>query len=183
MAVMRDSWVLVGHLNNIICSTKLKETIKQKSSTTLKSTLRLPMAEQWAPLGTRVSACQCSHGQCSCLVCEWDWYLTHWGRMMHICVSNLTIIGSDNGLSPGWPQAINWTNAWILLIGPLGTKFSEILIRLPAFFFLIQENAFESVDCEMAAILSRHQCVKWSILSLTFPSSTLILQWRFWRCK
>ena len=26
---------------------------------------------------------------------------THWGRVTHICVSNLTIIGSDNGLSPG----------------------------------------------------------------------------------
>ena len=27
--------------------------------------------------------------------------LTHWGRVTHICVSELTIIGSDNGLSPG----------------------------------------------------------------------------------
>ena len=35
MAVLRDSWVLVGRLNYIICSTKLKETIKQTSSTTL----------------------------------------------------------------------------------------------------------------------------------------------------
>ena len=26
--------------------------------------------------------------------------LTHWGRVTHICVGNLTIIGSDNGLSP-----------------------------------------------------------------------------------
>ena len=26
--------------------------------------------------------------------------LTHWGRVTHICVSKLTIIGSDNGLSP-----------------------------------------------------------------------------------
>ena len=25
----------------------------------------------------------------------------HWGRVTHICVSKLTIIGSDNGLSPG----------------------------------------------------------------------------------
>ena len=30
----------------------------------------------------------------------------HWGRVTHICVSNLTIIGSDNGLSPGRRQAI-----------------------------------------------------------------------------
>ena len=32
--------------------------------------------------------------------------LTHWGRVTHICVSNLTIIGSDNGLSPERRQAI-----------------------------------------------------------------------------
>ena len=46
------------------------------------------------------------------------------------CVGNLTIIGSDNGLSPGRHQAIIWTNAGILLIGPLGTNFSEILIEI-----------------------------------------------------
>ena len=44
--------------------------------------------------------------------------LTHWGRVTHICVGNLTIIGSDNGLSPGRRQAIILTNAGILLIGP-----------------------------------------------------------------
>ena len=27
--------------------------------------------------------------------------LTHWGRVTHICVNELTTIGSDNGLSPG----------------------------------------------------------------------------------
>ena len=32
--------------------------------------------------------------------------LTHWGRVTHICVDKLTIIGSDNGLSPGRRQAI-----------------------------------------------------------------------------
>ena len=31
----------------------------------------------------------------------------------------LTIIGSDNGLSPGRRQAIIWTNAGILLIGTI----------------------------------------------------------------
>ena len=41
---------------------------------------------------------------------------------------NRVNIGSDNGLSPGWRQAIIWTNAWILLIEHLGTKFTEILI-------------------------------------------------------
>ena len=61
--------------------------------------------------------------------------LTHWGRVTHICVSNLTTIGSVNGLSPGRRQAITWTNAGILLIGPIGTNFSEILIEIPTFSF------------------------------------------------
>ena len=56
--------------------------------------------------------------------------LTHWGRVTHICVNKLTMIGSDNGLSPGRRQAIIWTNAGILLIGPLGTNFSKILIEI-----------------------------------------------------
>ena len=55
--------------------------------------------------------------------------LTHWGRVTHICVGKLTIIGSDNGLSPGRRQAIIWTNAGILLIEHLGTNFSEILFH------------------------------------------------------
>ena len=62
-------------------------------------------------------------------------YLTHWGRVTHICVGNLTIIGSDNGLSPERRQAIIWTNAGILLIGPLGTNFSDISIRIQTFSF------------------------------------------------
>ena len=39
--------------------------------------------------------------------------LTHWGPVMHICISKLIIIASDNGLSPSWRQAIIWTNAGI----------------------------------------------------------------------
>ena len=61
--------------------------------------------------------------------------LTHWGRVTHICVGNLTITGSDNGLSPGRRQAIIWTNAGILLIGPLGTNFSKIFIEIHKFSF------------------------------------------------
>ena len=61
--------------------------------------------------------------------------LTHWGRVMHICVSKLTIIGSDNGLSLGRRQAIIWTNAGILLIGTLGTNFSETLSEIHTYSF------------------------------------------------
>ena len=61
--------------------------------------------------------------------------LTHWGRVTHICVSKLNIIGSNNGLSPGRRQAIIWTNTGILLIWPLGTNFSEMLIEIHIFSF------------------------------------------------
>ena len=59
--------------------------------------------------------------------------LTHWGQITHICICNLTLIGSDNGLWPGRHQVIIWTNAIILLIGPLKTHFSEILIEIRTF--------------------------------------------------
>ena len=61
--------------------------------------------------------------------------VTHWGRVTHICVSKLTIISSDNGLSPGRCQAIIWTNAGILLIRSIGTNFSEIFKKIHTFSF------------------------------------------------
>ena len=54
---------------------------------------------------------------------------------MHTRVSNLTIIGWDNALSPGRRQAIIWTNAGILLIAPLGTNFNKIWIEIHKFSF------------------------------------------------
>ena len=66
----------------------------------------------------------------SCLV-----LLIYWGRVTHTCVSKLNTIGSDNGLSPGRRQAIIWSNAGILLIGPLRTKLNEILIEIYTFSF------------------------------------------------
>ena len=55
--------------------------------------------------------------------------------MTHICVGKLTIVASNNGLSPGRRKAIIWTSAIILLIGPLGTNLSEILIEIYIFSF------------------------------------------------
>ena len=71
---------------------------------------------------------------CLCVL-EPERKLTHWGRVTHICVGGLTIIGSDNGLSLGWRQAIIWANAGMLLIGPLGTGFREMLIGIQIFSF------------------------------------------------
>ena len=56
--------------------------------------------------------------------------LSHWCRVTHICVSDLTSIGSDNGLSPGPRLANIRTNAGILLIRPLGTNFSEFSVEI-----------------------------------------------------
>ena len=55
-------------------------------------------------------------------ICEWR-------------ISTLTTTGSDDGLSPARRQAIIWTDAWILLILPLGTNFSDILIEIHTFSF------------------------------------------------
>ena len=70
---------------------------------------------------------------------------------------NLTIIDSDNGLSPGRRQAIIWTNAGILFISPLRNKLQWNVNQNYNIF--IHENAFESVVYEMTSILCRPHCV------------------------
>ena len=46
----------------------------------------------------------------------------NWSRVTHICVSKLTIIGLDNGLSPGRCQAIIWTKCWNIINWSLRNK-------------------------------------------------------------
>ena len=86
--------------------------------------------------------------------------LTHWCRVTHICVGNLTIIGSDNGLSPERRQAIIWTNAGILLIGPMGTNFSEISVGIQSFSFKKMHFKMSSVKwcpfCPSLNALNNH---------------------------
>ena len=66
--------------------------------------------------------------------------------MTHTCVNNLNIIGPDDGLSPGRRQAIIWTSAGILLIGPSRTNFSEILIEILTFSFKKMRFKVSSVE-------------------------------------
>ena len=87
--------------------------------------------------------------------------LTHRGRVTHICVSKLAIIGSDNGLSPGWRQAIIWTNAGILIIGPLGTNFHEILIEIHTF-------SFRKMHLKMLSGKWRPSCLGLNVLTEAF---------------
>ena len=79
--------------------------------------------------------------------------------MTHMCVVKLTIFGSDNGLSPGRRQAIIWTNAGILLIGPLGTNFIEILIEIHTF-------SFKKMHLKMSSAKWRLFCLGPNVLSL-----------------
>ena len=97
-----------------------------------------------------------------------DWNkigLTHWGRVTHICVRKLIIIGSDNGLSAGRRQAIIWTSAVILLIGSLGTNFNEILIRIQTF-------SFKKMQLKMSS-------VKWRpfSLGLNVLNGEMVIEW------
>ena len=84
--------------------------------------------------------------------------LTQWGRVTHKCVGILTTIGSDNGLSPGRHQAIIWTNAGILLIGPLGTNFSEILKE-------IQTLSFKKMHLKMSPAKWCSFCLNLNVLN------------------
>ena len=88
--------------------------------------------------------------------------LTHWGRVTHICVGKLINIGSDNGLSPGRRQAIIWTNAGILLIGPLGTNFSEFLI-------VIHTCSFNKMHLKMSSAKWRPFCPGLNVLKKITP--------------
>ena len=81
--------------------------------------------------------------------------------MTHIWASDLTSIGSDNGLWPGRRQAIIRTNAGILLIGPLGTNFSEILIEILTFSFknLKKKLFFKKMHLKMSSAKRRPFCL------------------------
>ena len=83
--------------------------------------------------------------------------LTHWGRVTHICVSKIIIIGSDNGSSPGRRQVIIWTNAGILLIEPLRTRISEILIEIHTF-------SFKKIHLKMSSGKWRLYCLGLNVL-------------------
>ena len=71
--------------------------------------------------------------------------------MTHICISKLTIIGSDNEVSPGWQ-----TNAGILLIGLLGTNVNEISNDIGIFSF--KKKHLKMLSGKWRPILSRPQC-------------------------
>ena len=75
--------------------------------------------------------------------------LTHWGRVTHICVVKLTIIGlCDKPLSKPMLEYCS-LNPWEQVSVKCWSEFKIIF----------HDNALENVACEMASILSRPQCV------------------------
>ena len=97
--------------------------------------------------------------------------LAHWGRVTHICVGNLTNIGSDNGLSPGRRQAIIWINAGILLIRTLGTNFSEILGNIHSFSFKNMHLKMSSAKGRLFSLGLNELTVLWSMINYMLPVS------------
>ena len=93
---------------------------------------------------------------------------------------NWVSIGSDNGLSPVWLQAITWTNNGLLSIGNLGTNFSEIWIKIHNFSFM--KNAFEYVVCEMVAILSRGRWINTLRLVMHYASMKWLIMFQVMAC-
>ena len=113
--------------------------------------------------------------------------------------ANQTIIGSDKGLSPGRRQAIIWTNAGILSIGPLGINFSHISMEIQPFSFIKMRLKSSSVKWQPSCLglnvlthwlqqngqhfFTRH--VQIQVLELNFLCfdsifAKLIFDWQLW---
>ena len=92
--------------------------------------------------------------------------------MTHICVSRTTIIGLDNSLSPDRRQAVIKTNAGVLLIGPLGTNFSEIFIEIYTFSF--KKMRLKMYSAKMAASFAGLNVLYDSLTVLWWTIKTLL---------
>ena len=104
-----------------------------------------------------------------------SYLLTHWGRVTLICVSKLTIMGSDNGSAPGRRPAIIRTNARILLIGPLGKNFSENLIGILTF-------SFTKMHFKMSSAKWRPFCLGLNVLKPIYRMQIKINCSQLWGC-
>ena len=91
------------------------------------------------------------------------WWRHH--AFMRICVTKLTIIGSDSGLSPDRRQAIMLTNVGILLSGPLGTNFGHVF-------------SFKKMHLKLSSGNWRPFCIGLSVLIRLCHIESLIWQYR-----
>ena len=105
--------------------------------------------------------------------------LIRWARVTHICVSKLTITGSDNGLPSRRNQAMICTSAGIMLFGPLGTNFSEISIEM--YTFLFKKMFLKMSSVKLWPFCLRLNVLMWEVFpyhAITARVASKTLQWR-----
>ena len=108
-------------------------------------------------------------------------------RCLHTSISYASVkwvsIGSGNGLSLLRRQAITWTNAGLLSIGPLGINFSEIwIIGIISFLFMkmylkmssVRIVAIWSSEKWVTSLMMTPECCRWTRLT-----SLLLMLWCF----
>ena len=101
--------------------------------------------------------------------------LTHWAERLIYASVRLPIIGSDNGLSPDRRQAIIWSNADVLQIGPLGAKFNKIWKKIITF-------SFKKMRLKMSSSKWRPFCLGLNVLMyrcIYGNRETMIIWWPF----
>ena len=139
-AMVIPDWVRSWELRMPVCSSQTKQSLLISGVDTRNARSAYIVAQnivaQWHAVSYKLPFTYCSYPRDSAWVpvtirSPEPWAtsgyrcLTHWGRVTHICVGNLTIIGSDNGLSPGRRQAIIRTNIGLLSCGTLGICINE----------------------------------------------------------
>ena len=125
-------WVILHSLNLVKKMSFFYHSAPFPVFCTLKMKCFLLYNRNWGPWAS--VSCPLYHGyyqwknNVRCLFSVY-WYLA--SCILYICKSMvINIFSLSLSLSPERRQAIIWTNAGILLTGPLGTKFSEILIEI-----------------------------------------------------
>ena len=96
-------------------------------------------------------------------------FLAYWGRVMHMCISKITIIVSYNGLLPGRHQAIIWTNAGIWLSWLIWTNMSEIYSAIHTF-------SFKKMHLKMSSAQWRKFCFSLYVLKGNLKSSNATVE-------
>ena len=88
-------------------------------------------------------------------------------------VGNLTSTGSHNGLVPTRRQTIIWTNAGILLIGPLWTNCNVNFSKILAF-------SFKKIRLNVSSVKWRPFCLGINVLTLAWHHTNGL---SFLRCR
>ena len=80
------------------------------------------------------------------------------GHSTRAVKGNYTKLYLNNGLSPGRSQAIIWTDAEILLIGPLGSNCTEIVIEIITL-------SFKKMRFKVSSVKRRPFCIGLNVLN------------------